>query len=93
MFACHSLRVRLARAPDRLRPRLAQAEPADLREAMVGEDLLHRHLVHRCGARQHARAHIGYADKFQHALYRAVFSIWPVQDGEHDVYPAEEVRR
>src|SRR5919202_2941538 len=65
-----------------------EAEPLDLGEAVVGEDLLHRQLVHPDGARQHPAPDIGDARELEHALDRAVLPIGAVQDGEDNVHRA-----
>src|SRR5919107_61095 len=62
-----------------------QAKPLDLWEAVEGEDLLHRYLVHAGGAGKHARANVRDACGLEHTLYGAVLPKGTVQDGEDDV--------
>src|ERR671911_37741 len=69
-----------------------KGDPLDLREAVVGEDLLHGRLVHAGGASEHSAPDVGDAGEFEHALYGAVFAIRAVQDGEDHIYGSETHR-
>src|SRR5215218_383117 len=69
-----------------------EAQPLDLREAVVGEDLLHGQLVHPDGARQDPAPHVGDACELEHALDRAVLPVGPVQNWEDNVYGAKGCR-
>src|SRR5215211_7047700 len=70
-----------------------EAEPLDLRETVVGENLLHGELVHPDGARQHPATDVGDARQLEHALDRAVLPIRPVQDWEDHVHRVERHRQ
>jgi hypothetical protein len=64
-------------------------DPPDLREVVVGEDLLHGRFVHGGGAPKHPASDVRNASKLEHSLYCAVLTVWTMQYGEDHVNGSE----